>query len=109
MSLLLHRFKKALYSPMCMGAVLLLAVTPSAMAQEVVKSDNGQTKVEIDDENHTITFMIKGEPVAMFSEQGLIVIDNIEYGGMLTDYGQEAVQEKISGAVVQPKRVEIEK
>lgn len=51
------------------------------------------TRIVTDHESGSFIFISKGEPIARLDAEGLHVLDNITYGGMLTDAGEEKLRQ----------------
>lgn len=84
--------KKLLLSLIIFGAALYIGGVP-VYAQEQAASDapatqQGDTRIEVDDENDVIRFFIKGEEVMHLDEEALHVRQDIRYGKVIIDYGQ---------------------
>lgn len=53
------------------------------------------TKIVTDQDKGTITFIIDGKPVAQINRDGLQVVENINYGGTVTDSGPANIKKTI--------------
>lgn len=56
-----------------------------------------QTRLEIDEEQGRILIVIDGQPVGMFSADGLYVVGTITYGRNLIDVGPDYVKTVLDG------------
>ena len=80
--------------------ILIFVIIPAfAHAQENPKISAESTKVEVNEEDHTIRFIIDGEEAAILSKSGFFVRDSIEYGGTIRDNGGEKLDNE---DVIQP-------
>lgn len=75
-------------------ALLLGGISVPAYAQE-----KGATRTQIiaDEENGTVTIVIDGRAVGMFDKDGLYVVGDIKYGGVMVDAGREHMQTVVDG------------
>lgn len=51
--------------------------------------DQADTRIEADDEADIIRFIVAGREVARLTSEGLIVRDDLRFGGMTEDIGDE--------------------
>lgn len=80
-----------------LAAFCILALAAPSLAQEQsapVQVEPASTRIEVDDQAGVIRFFIDGREKARFDAAGLHVRENIDYGGMLTDYGQTGFDER---------------
>lgn len=79
---------------MTLGAFLLPSL---AMAQEPPppQTEQAATRIEVDETSHVIRFIVNGQPVAMIDSEGLHVVQDIEYGGTISDVDGENVRRRI--------------
>jgi len=61
-----------------------------AFAEEAMNEQ--PTRIEIDQQSKTFTFIINDKAVATLDKSGLHVGDSITYGGTLTDAGADALK-----------------
>lgn len=54
------------------------------------------TRLEVDQEANIIRVIVDEKVVAQFTSNGLRVIDDIEYGGVIRDRGSEGIREAIN-------------
>ena len=54
------------------------------------------TRVAIDEAHHTVTIYLDGVPALHVNKDGLHVVQNINYGGALTDTGTAHLQSIIA-------------
>lgn len=67
-----------------------LALCVPALAQEEdapAQAESAATRIEVDEQRGVIRFFVKGHEKARLTESGLQVMDDIEFGGTLTDVG----------------------
>ena len=78
-------------------------VSPLAVAEDTApsapKTDAKEpTRIETDSENGEIRFYIKGRLAAALKDNGLLVREDIGYGGTLNDHGRTGFNDHGSGA-----------
>ena len=73
------------------------AFTSPALVQATEQSEN-ITQINADDEAGTVTIVINGKKVGQFTEDGLRVLGDISYGGMIADFGREETARRMGGA-----------
>ncbi|WP_319231066.1 hypothetical protein [Draconibacterium orientale] len=52
----------------------------------------GDTQIIVDDRTDVIRFVINGETKAFLDARGFFVVNDLSYGGMLTDVGSESIK-----------------
>jgi hypothetical protein len=84
----------------------VVCLTCFALALSVMAAETGiprnndsaqQTRLEIDEEQGRILIVIDGQPVGMFSADGLYVVGTITYGRNLIDVGPDYVKTVLDG------------
>ena len=79
---------------LCLAVSILSA--PVQAAEDAMETPPPEKiRIVTDQDKGTITFVIDGKAVAQISRDGLQVVDNISYGGALTDAGVAHVHEMI--------------
>ena len=81
---------------------LLLVSKPVFAWDAKAKSEqeSATTRIEIDEKSDVIRFFIKGEPAALLDEQGLHVVGDIVYDGVLSDTGdRDQIKRKIESEI----------
>ncbi|NCC53250.1 MAG: hypothetical protein EOM20_18840 [Spartobacteria bacterium] len=87
--------KQPVLSALALG---LLVCSSPAFADEVARSESAPpTEIVTDQERGTVTIVIDGKPVMQIDANGLQVVGDVTYGGMLTDAGREHVAKTIAG------------
>ena len=78
------------------GAVMIWPLTAGRSGATETAQEASATRIEIDQKTGHFTFIIDNEPVARLDKDGLHVLDNVTYGGLLIDKN-EAVRETLAG------------
>lgn len=77
---------------------LTVAITPALAAAQDSTSSNSDssapTRIETDTESHEIRFYVDGELAAVLKQDGLHVRDDINFGGVVSDYGRSGFDER---------------
>ena len=68
----------------------LVLSSPSVSAQSAEKTELPSTRIEVNEEDDVITFIIKGEEAARLTSDGLEVLGSISYGGTMHDHNGKA-------------------
>ena len=80
--------------------IIVLIIIALASALYVIQNANRgaaaepQTAVVADEQAGIVRIIIEGREAARFDAAGLHVRENIDYGGMLTDYGHSGFDER---------------
>ncbi|WP_437186783.1 hypothetical protein SH668x_000141 [Planctomicrobium sp. SH668] len=53
------------------------------------------TRIEVDDHSGTIRFLIDGQPVALLDRDGLTIANDVQYGGLSIDLGEELARSRL--------------
>ena len=80
---------------------LFLGTTISLQSSAQSEKSSSATRIEIDEDKHTIKFYIKNNPVALLNEDGLHVIRDIKYGGTIKDVGSDVIKADIQNTAGQ--------
>lgn len=80
-------------------AVIMLACLAMPVWAEPPAANN-PTRVEVNEEAHTVTIFIDGRPVAKFTKDGLLVSGNLEYGGTITDVGKNSMTGRMQSSAL---------
>lgn len=73
--------------------LLTLFSVQSADAEELAPTPQALTRIYIDQDAKTFTFVIDGEPAAVLNKSGLHVPGDINYDGVLTDKGGDTLRD----------------
>ena len=74
--------------------VFVILFSVPALAQDVQSPE--PTRLEVDQEANVIRVIVNEKEVAQFTSSGLMVIDDIEYGGLIRDLGRQGIREAIN-------------
>lgn len=77
-----------------LGVIALSAEIQARRPAALAQAESAQTRIEVDEQAGIIRFFIKGQETARLDAAGMHVRENIDYGGMLTDYGRTGFDER---------------
>jgi hypothetical protein len=78
------------------SSILILADAASRVVR--AKAADNHTAIIADEQHNTIRIMIDGREAARFTAEGLQVRKDIEYGGTISDTGQDYYDQSAGGA-----------
>ena len=78
-----------LFAVLMVGVFAAPVVAQTQDGETPISGAQAQTRIEADSESHEIRFYVDGELAAVLKGDGFHVLENISYGGSLTDYGAE--------------------
>ena len=77
-----------------LAAVVAALTGYPALAEDTAEQD--AVRIEADQQAKAFIFIIDDEPVAMLDQNGLRVVNSIEYGRTLTDSGRDSIKDQIA-------------
>lgn len=75
-------------------SISLAQEAPSPIQKEASQAASAEPVLIVDSETKSFRFVIDGREVACIDRAGLHVRENINYGGMVTDIGQESYDQR---------------
>lgn len=79
-----------------------LAIAEDTAPSAPITDANEPTRIETDSENGEIRFYVKGSLAAVLKDDGLLVREDIGYGGTINDHGRTGLGDSASSISTAP-------
>ena len=78
---------------LAIGVAIIWPLTAGQSEAKNAAQEVSATRIVMDHESGSFIFISKGEPIARLDAEGLHVVGDVTYGGMLTDAGEEKLKQ----------------
>ena len=87
------RERRSIHALLLLIAFFTIALATSALADDLTPAN---TRIITDEEHGAVVIVIDGEPAVLIDENGLHVVNELNYGASLTDTGRKHLKSLMS-------------